>query len=381
MLIYLYSSGRSDIDRYSPFIKILSRYKSIDLKIIPSFVYFNSKFGLRKILNNHKVDFLKRKSSKILDKRNNINYHISNEIKYLTNLIEKNKPDIFIVLGDRYEMLSVPISCLNYNIPVIHIYGGAVTEGAIDELIRHSITKMSHIHFVATQHYKKRLIQMGEQNFRIKNIGVANLENINKNLKTKKELSIITSLNLDIDTVIVTYHPVTLESKRLKFQIDNLLRALKILNCQVIFTFPNNDYGFSQVIKDIRKFTNQNKKKYIIIKNATAEIYYALLSQCKLMIGNSSSGLVEASYLKIPAINIGTRQDGKIKPKNVIDCDYDYRSILRSYKKANDKKFRESVKKMVSPYYKKNSAKMFAKKILGLKINDKLLRKKFINIK
>ena len=191
----------------------------------------------------------------------------------------------------------------------------------------------------------------------------------------------MTALDLNFETVVVTYHPVTLENEKLKFQINNLLIALNLLKCQVIFTFPNNDFGFSQIISYITKFANKNKKKYKIIKNATADTYYALLKECKIMIGNSSSGLVEASYLKIPAINIGTRQDGKIKPKNVIDSDYDYKSIILAYKKANTKKFRESIKKMISPYYKKNSAKIFAKKILDLKIDDRLLRKKFINFK
>ena len=157
--------------------------------------------------------------------------------------------------------------------------------------------------------------------------------------------------------------------------------ALNKIDYQIIFTFPNNDYGFSYIINEIEKFTNKNRLKYKIIKNATAEIYYSLLNECEMMIGNSSSGLVEASYLKLPVINIGTRQDGKIKPKNVIDCDYNYKKILKAFKTASSNKFRESINKMISPYYKKDSAKLFAKHIANLKIDDILLRKKFINIK
>ena len=321
------------------------------------------------------------KNKNITKKFNDLSENFLEDLEYLIKKIRILKPEMLIVLGDRYEMLLGPISCIPKNIPIIHFYGGSVTEGAIDELVRHAITKMSHYHFVALKQYKHRLIQMGEESWRIKNIGVHSLNYIKSaKILTKKNLT--KNLNFDFNKpyCLLTFHPVTLELAKINLQLKNLVNAIKNTKLNAVITYPNADPLHEKIIQFLKnKFKNKNK--YLIIKNCGQINYISILKHSKFIIGNSSSGIVEAATLKKPSINIGTRQDGKLKPKNVINSNYSKQDIINSIKIASSSNFLKKTRYVSNPYESKISIDNIVNHIVKLKINDKLLRKKFINIR
>jgi len=372
--ILVFSAGRSDFDRYLPFINSLKNTKIARIKIYASKAHLINKFG-----NTNK--YIKKKGFSIINNSNSKNRNFSDkplffsqmlgeEIKLFSKYIKSFNPDLIFVMGDRYEMLAAPCSAMPFNIPVFHFYGGAITEGAIDELVRHAITKMSHYHFVALDIYKKRLIDMGEESWRIKVTGITNIKDLKKKVISVKKFSKIIGLDLTKKTILCTFHSSTLELDSLEHQLNIICDSIHKSKLQCVFTYPNADRGHDFIIKRIKKFV-KNNKKYLFIKFCTTDEYSNLMRYCCLMLGNSSSGIVEAASFNLPVINLGTRQDGKIKPKNVIDANYNVSEIYKlifSLKKKNT----------LNPYENNFSMKEFVNIVLKTNIDDKLLRKKFI---
>tara|TARA_B100000575_G_scaffold291501_1_gene297601 strand:+ start:3639 stop:4784 length:1146 start_codon:yes stop_codon:yes gene_type:complete len=377
--ILVISAGRSDYDRYYPIIDKLNKKKNIKLYLFLTKAHFHKKFGYTVNFINKKFNIVKKSNQRSDFKE--ISEDFVADLDDFINTVKRLKPKMLIVLGDRYEMLLGPIACIPKNIPVIHFYGGAVTEGATDELVRHAITKMSHYHFVALSQYKKRLMQMGEESWRIKNIGVHNL-NLIKSMRimSKSILSKIFNFDFFIPYCLLTFHPVTLELANINSQLKNLIKAIKEHKLNVIVTYPNSDPRHNIIINTLEK-QFKNKKKFLIIKNCGFKNYTSILKHSKFVIGNSSSGIVEAATLKIPSINIGTRQNGKYKPLNVINSNYSKKEITKSVKKALNTNFLKKIRKIKNPYESKVSLDKIANFIVKLKINDKLLRKRFVNIK
>ena len=238
----------------------------------------------------------------------------------------------------------VGIAAIPFNIPLIHLYGGAVTEGAIDEQVRHSITKMSHLHLVANKKYYKRILQLGEEKWRIKIIGVPELNYLVKQPIMNKKLSKLLKLNLSIPTLLSTFHPETLSIDDTLKNLSIMLGAIEKSKLQVIFTYPNADYKNSEIIKILNNFIKKNRR-YKLITNASPKLYSNLLRNCVGMIGNSSSGLVESSIFKIPSLSMGDRQKGKLFHKNVIFLDYKEKHILKNLKLIQSKKVFKQNKK------------------------------------
>lgn len=374
--IFVLSVGRSDYDRYYPIISELNKTKKIKLWLCLTKSHQDNKFG--KTINYVSKEFkiLKNRYTNKNFLRSDFSKNFYDDLSFVNIQIKKKKPDLIIVLGDRYEMLIGPISAIPYNIPVIHFFGGAVSEGAIDELVRHAITKMSHYHFVLLEKYRKRLIKMGEESWRIKTIGMHELIN----LKKQKIISLSQlGKKYDFDFykpyILFTLHPTTLEKNMLNRQIQIVKKFLKRSKMNVVFTYPNADPGYKQIINFLNKF--KNKKKYLILKNAGVNLYANLLRNAAFLFGNSSSGIVEAASFNKPVINLGTRQKGKHIPQNVINCDFNFKKILKSVSKAKSKKFYRKIKKFRNPYESKIKIKDVVNIILNIKNNDKLLRKKF----
>jgi GDP/UDP-N,N'-diacetylbacillosamine 2-epimerase (hydrolysing) len=371
--ILVFSVGRSDFDRYYPFLESLGS-KKIIIKIYASQAHFSNKFG-------NSVEYIKNKGFEVINYKNSknkffldnsffISQVLGKEIKSFAKYLKNFKPDIIFVLGDRYEMLAAPCAAITFNIPIFHFYGGAITEGATDELVRHSITKMSHFHFVALNEYKKRLIRLGEESWRIKVIGIPNIKYLKKKVIPIKHFSRIIGLDFTKKTILCTFHSSTLELLCLKKQLDILCKSIKKSGLQCVFTYPNADRGHDIIIKKLKNFV-RNEKKYILKKYCKPNEYANLLRYSSLMIGNSSSGIVEAASFGLPVINLGTRQDGKVKPRNVIDVKYNKSQICKlilTLKKS----------KIKNPYESNFPMKKFNRVIADIKINDSLLRKKFI---
>lgn len=377
------SAGRSDYYRYFPIINEMQKKRKANIYIYITQFYNNKTFGSlkRQIKKNFKYLPNYGSGGCYGDSAENMVKNLNLDIRILSKHVSKLKPDFILLMGDRYEMMLGPIVSIPHNIPVIHLFGGAVTEGAIDELFRHALTKMSHFHLVLLDRYKKRLHQLGEEKWRVKKIGMPSLWNISK-IK-KNNLSVLgKNFNFDFSKpfMLATFHPVTLEIKELKNQINSLIKAIKLSKINAVVTYPNSDPKFNIIIK-MYKREFKDKKKYLLVKNLGEENYFSLMCHAKLMLGNSSSGIVESPTFKIPAINVGTRQDGKYKASNVINTNYDHLNILKAIKKSMQKKFVKKLKKIKNPYKSTISPKKIARIILNLKVNDKLLRKKFLDLK
>ena len=380
--IFVYSVGRSDFERFLPVLNILNKKKNINLQIIPSYIHYLKYFGstIKNIKKNFSIIHSKsdkKISSKSEDNPDYLSNMVSSEIRKISSIFKRKKPDMIFVLGDRFEMISAPIAALPFNIPVIHLYGGALTEGAIDDSIRHSITKLSHFHLVAHLEYKKRIQQLGEENWRITNIGIPEINLMKQQKKmSKKEINSIIGLDLNKKTILVTFHPVTKEPELIKKHVKILSKVLKRIKIQIILTYPNSDLGFKEIVNEY-KLLSAKFKNIKLIKNAGLKIYTNLMMHCDLMLGNSSSGIVEASSFKLPVINIGDRQKGKIKPSNVIDCKFSESSINQAVNLGLSRKFKKKITGVKNPYEKKINLLKILDQIIIKSQNKSFLKKKF----
>lgn len=293
------------------------------------------------------------------------------------------KPDIVLVLGDRFEIFSAVSAAMIARIPVAHCHGGEATEGLIDESIRHSITKMSHIHFCSTNEYKKRIIQLGESPKLVHNVGALGIENINKlSLLSKVDLenSISFKLNGDLN-FLVTFHPVTLENSTSSEQVFQLLQALDLIeNCKIIFTKSNSDTDGRIINEIIEDYVIKNPKKSICYTSLGQVRYLSLLKHVDCVIGNSSSGLIEVPSFKIATVNIGDRQRGRISGASVINCLPIKNKILDAIKKAISKNFKtELLSKSKNPYGEGNSSDFIIDKLKNVDLKN-ILKKTFYDL-
>ena len=292
--------------------------------------------------------------------------------------------DMLILLGDRYEALSAAICALVMRIPIAHLHGGELTEGAIDEGIRHSITKMSYLHFTSTEQYRNRVIQLGENPERVFYVGALGVENIKKiNLMTKEELERSIHFEIDENTVIVTYHPVTLENNTVEEQFLNLLEVLdRNPKIRMIFTKANADTNGRIVNELIDKYAAQNSERACAFVSLGQKRYLSALKSCRIVIGNSSSGIIEAPSFGKPIINIGDRQKGRICADSVINCGYTQQEIQQAMETALTKEFENKASNCRNPYEKENTAANIISVIKDYLLNDKIkLKKGFYDIK
>lgn len=292
--------------------------------------------------------------------------------------------DMLILLGDRYEALSAAICAMVMRIPIAHLHGGELTEGAIDEGIRHSITKMSYLHFTSTEQYRNRVIQLGENPERVFYVGALGVENIKKiNLMTKEELERSIHFEIDENTVVVTYHPVTLENNTVEEQFLNLLKVLdRNPKIRMIFTKANADTNGRIVNELIDKYAAQNSERACAFVSLGQKRYLSALKYCRIVIGNSSSGIIEAPSFGKPIINIGDRQKGRICADSVINCGYTQQEIQQAMETALTEEFENKARNCRNPYEKENTAANIISVIKDYLLNDKIkLKKGFYDIK
>jgi GDP/UDP-N,N'-diacetylbacillosamine 2-epimerase (hydrolysing) len=261
-------------------------------------------------------------------------------------------PDLIIVLGDRFEIFSAASAAMISRIPIAHLHGGERTEGAFDESIRHSITKMAHLHFAATQEYRDRVIQLGEHPSRVFNVGGMGIENIKRlHLLSKKEFEKSIDFTLNQKNIIVTFHPVTLEQSMAKEQFQELLSALDTLqNTHIIFTKANSDTDGRIINTMIDDYVAKNSHKTIAFISLGQLRYLSALQYVDAVVGNSSSGLAEAPSFKIGTINIGDRQKGRLKASSIIDCEPNKKSIVQAFKRLQSNEFQKMLEEVQNPY-------------------------------
>ena len=295
---------------------------------------------------------------------------------------EELQPDILVVLGDRYEIFSAVSAAMIARIPIAHLHGGEATEGLIDESIRHSITKMSHLHFVATNEYKNRVIQLGEQPERVFNVGGLGIDNIKKlKLLTKEEFEQSINFKLNKKNILVTFHPVTLENSTAKEQFQNLLDAIDTLkDTNIIFTKANSDTDGRIINSMIDEYVSNNMGKSVQFTSLGQLRYLSALQYVDAMVGNSSSGLIEAPSFKIATINIGDRQKGRTMAKSVISCDTNYKSIVKAFERLYLKEFQMILSSVKNPYGYGGASEKIKKIIKNVDL-DNIIKKSFYDIK
>jgi GDP/UDP-N,N'-diacetylbacillosamine 2-epimerase (hydrolysing) len=364
-------------------IKTLSGSPDFELQLIVTGMHLSSEFGLtfKQIEDDgfkidKKIEILLSSDSEV-----GISKSIGLGIISFAEAYEDLKPDLVFILGDRFEILASATAAMIAKIPIAHCHGGEATEGLIDESIRHSITKMSHIHFVSTEEYRKRVIQLGEQPERVFKVGALGIENINR-LKLLDKNSFQKSINFKLGkrNVLITFHPVTLENKSAVIQFNELLLALKELkNTKLFFTKPNADTDGRVIIKMIDDFVSLDTINRVSFISLGQLRYLSALQFMDVVLGNSSSGLIEVPTFKKPTINIGDRQRGRIIGASIVNCEPDKDSITLALKKVFSHSFKDSIKSVTNPYGSENSSE----KILTIltKFDFKsLLKKAFYNI-
>tara|TARA_B100001250_G_C19695774_1_gene742450 strand:+ start:16 stop:1179 length:1164 start_codon:yes stop_codon:yes gene_type:complete len=374
--------ARSDYSILRPILSEIEESDELNLVLYVTGMHLSSEYGLT---DGEITDdgFSIAKRIEILDKSNSptgIAKSISNGVLKFSKIYSQSQPDFLLVMGDRFEMYAATIAAIPFNIPIAHIHGGEVSFGAFDDVIRHSITKLSHLHFVSTEEYYKRVIQLGEEPWRVTISGAPALDNLNNfSLLTINDLSKKYALDLDEPPIVVTFHPTTREFKNTQDDAIALLDALKMTGKNIIFTYPNADTSSKIIIDLINNFcSNYNKSK--AIRSLGPLGYYSLLNHAAMMVGNSSSGIIEAASFKLPVVNIGNRQKGRACGKNVIHSSNNKDDILNAINTASSLEFRKSIKDICNIYSQKNSAKRIINKIIQARIDNNFISKKFHDI-
>lgn len=299
----------------------------------------------------------------------------------MAEALSRIAPDIVVVLGDRAELWSTASACLSLGLPIAHFSGGESTEGAFDEQVRHAITKMAHVHFAAAEPYARRLIRMGEEPWRVHIVGDPGLEHFRRGkIATREELEHDLGIAIRPDTILLAYHPVTLELKDTARQIGGVLEALELLPNQVIATYPNGDPGSQIIIDALASFRARRVANMHLFQSLGRRRFLGMLRSVGALLGNSSAGLVEAASAALPAVNVGTRQDGRIRGRNVIDVGYAVADILSGIQKAREPSFRSSLVGISNPYGDGETASRVVNVLSTLPSRETLLRKKFHDV-
>lgn len=382
--IAVFTGTRAEYGLLYWIIKGLSEAVEIELLLYVGGSHLSQKYGntVRHIEEDGfrisgRLDFLNSS-----DTPTGIAKSMSSALILAAEAFQRDKPDLLVVLGDRFEVMSICQAAMLGCIPIAHIHGGETTEGAIDEAARHSITKMSHLHFTATDAYRNRVIQLGENSQKVFNVGAPGIDSI-KSLKLIDRNALTDSLGFDVTGafIVVTYHPVTLHKDGALIALKNLLHVLASFpEFKFIITYPNADTHNQGLITALEAFKKEHSDQVLLVRSLGQLRYLSLLKHCEAVIGNSSSGLIEAPTFLKPTVNIGHRQRGRICGGTVINSDEDVPSIMKALIKALSKDFREKCLSERNPYGSGGSSKRILDIIKSISLDD-LVMKKFCDVK
>jgi UDP-hydrolysing UDP-N-acetyl-D-glucosamine 2-epimerase len=377
--IAVVTGSRADYGIYLQLLHLLDSEPAVDLRLLVTGMHLSARFGMTvKAIEadgfpiTERIDVLSES-----DGPENIAAAMGRTIMGFSQAFARSHPDILLVLGDRFEMHSAALAALPFKIPVAHIHGGELTEGAIDDSLRHCLTKLSHLHFVSTADHARRVVQLGEEPWRVTISGAPGLDNVRYFRRlSAAELRHELGIEVTPDTLLVTFHPTTLEFEKAGSQTDELLEALRATGLPLLFTMPNADTGGLVVRKRLEDFVREWPPAQSV-ETLGAQAYLSVLAICSAVIGNSSSALIEAPCFNLPAINIGTRQNGRTRGKNVIDVGYSREAILEAIQRARGAQFRESIRGVPNPYGDGHAAERIASVLLSAHCNERLLIKRF----
>lgn len=374
--------ARSDYGIYLPILRALQATADLKLNLLVSGMHLSPEFGLT--VSTIRDDGFPISDEIVMllssDTPEGIAKSVGLGVTGFAQSYRRGRPDLLLVLGDRFEMLSAVVASLPFSIPIAHIHGGEATEGLIDEPIRHAMTKMSHLHFVSTERYARRVIQMGEEPWRVKVSGAPSLDNLKALERVDDgELARIIGLPLTPAPLLVTFHPVTLEYRETPDHIRELMTALDALNHPVVFTYPNADTSGRMIIEAIDAYVREHDNAVVAI-NLGTRAYFSLMSRASAMVGNSSSGIIEAASFGLPVVNIGNRQRGRVHGQNVLDVACDKGGIVHGIQRALEPGFKRAAEDMDNPYGDGNASSVIVNTLRDTRIDKKLLLKQFHDI-
>ncbi len=382
--IAILTATRAEYGLLKTVIKELIERKEVDVNVLVTGMHLSPEFGMtvKEIENDgipidKKIEILLSSDSAVA-----VSKAMGLALISFSEYFEESRPDALMVLGDRYETLAVCIAAMNARIPIIHIHGGETTEGAIDEAIRHSITKMSNLHFTSTENYRKRVIQLGEHPQNVFNVGALGVENaLNTELYSMDEFRDVYGIDLNQKYAVGTFHPVTLENDSAESQISEIIKAIsKYPNVQFIFTKANADEN-GRIINENLKRAQENRDNILLVDSLGMKGYLSAISNALFVIGNSSSGLVEAPAFHVPTINIGDRQKGRIQGETIINCIPREKEICDAIEKAMDKEFVSKISSVKNPYGKGNTSNSIVDITTDFLLNDKFdIKKRFYDL-
>ncbi|MFC1856976.1 UDP-N-acetylglucosamine 2-epimerase [Thermodesulfobacteriota bacterium] len=371
--------ARSDYGIYQPLLKALTEEPGFDFYLLVSGMHLSQEFGMT--VNKIKADGfpIRARIESLLssDTPEGIGRSMGLGLIGFAQEFSCRRPDLLIVLGDRYDMYVAGLAALPFGIPVAHIHGGELTFGAIDDALRHSLTKISHLHFVSTDIYAQRVIQLGEESWRVHVTGALSLDNLNNiSFFSPQELEKRYAILVDPPPLLVTFHPVTLEYEEVGTQADELLAAVEDSNIPVVFTLPNADTGGRVIIRKIERFVKAHSHAFMV-ENFGTRGYFSMMKIAAAMVGNSSSGILEAASFGLPVVNVGSRQDGRVRAANVIDVECCREDILEGIKKVVRNEFKDSIRGLPNLYGGGNAAPKILHVLRTTALDQRLLKKPF----
>jgi UDP-hydrolysing UDP-N-acetyl-D-glucosamine 2-epimerase len=373
--------GRSDFGVYRPILQRMLTESDLELRLYVSGMHLSQEHGYTVAEIEREGFPIEERIEMLLpsDTPESISKSVALGISGFAQLFATRPPDILLAMGDRFEMYAASLAALPFRIPVAHLGGGEITEGAFDDALRHSMTKLSHLHFVLSEECAARVRQLGEEAWRIHICGAPSLDSLhNMRLLTAAELRTRLNLPLTMPFQLVTYHPVTLEYEDTRSQIENLLKAIEETGLPVLFTAPNADTASRTIRASIESYVASHSDAWFI-ENLGTQNYFSVMAIADVMIGNSSSGLVEAPTFKLPVVNIGNRQKGRSRGANVIDAGYEPAAIGNAIRAALTPAFRESLRNLVNPYGTGNAAAIVVEELRAVRLNTRLTQKRFVH--
>lgn len=383
--ICIVTGTRADYGHLFWLMKEIQDDPDLELQIIATCMHLSPEFGLtyRSIEKDgyridRKIDMLLSNDSPVA-----VSKSVGLGMIGFADAYEQLKPDLIVALGDRYEMLASCAAAVLARVPIAHIHGGEITNGAYDESIRHSITKMATYHFVATEEYRRRVLQLGEEASRVFCYGAPGIDNIRRlKLMRREEFEKTAGIKLGKRNILSTFHPPTLDDIAPESQFEQLLSAFDKLNdTKIIFTYPNADVGSSPLIEMLSGYVRKNKEKCHLVRSLGQLKYLSALQFVDAVVGNSSSGIIEAPSFCIPTINIGDRQDGRVMCPTVITCEPKEREISMALDKAFSKSFRDSIKNAINPYGDGTASCKIKDKLKQVAVGRGAVRKTFVDLK
>jgi len=373
--------GRSDFGIFRPVFRAVEKHPDLQLVIIAAGAHLVPDFGgtIREI-EQEGFEIAERVEMLLAgDSPGSIARSMGLGAIGFSRAYEHLNPDVLLLLGDRFEMHSAAVSAVPFNLPLAHIHGGEVTSGAIDDALRHSITKLSHLHFVSTEKYAARLAQMGEEEWRISVTGAPSLDNLSHIAWMNfAELSKQFGFSITEAPLIVTFHPTTLETDATAAQTQQLLSALGEFAVPCVFTLPNADTGGRAISRLVQNYCRTRQDAHLV-ENMGTRAYFSLMRLGLAMVGNSSSGIIEAPSFELPVVNIGSRQDGRIRGMNVIDVSPTAADIEAGIRKAIDPAFRLRLAQSTNPYGQGRAGERIAARLAEAPDRDVLIRKHFVD--